>query len=318
MKRLLALSGLVAGISGCAIPPTENLESTIDNSLEEVVEETLVEETAFKKPEKLKPYFLGTDQVRLDGLRDFYLASVNGRTSEKSVKDNLVFISVGEKDEVFLGHGYLINDCGLILTSNHVVEELNRHGETNGIAFTRDDEIYPIRRTELSDIRCDYAILSAETGLESKVHPLNFEQTFTVPCGNNASFLAKDYSTGSELVYYHEGNVLCVEDIVGSLRGNGVEKKDHIGKVLGWYLRQGGVFLDVDLKNGHSGSPVFTDIDSDLPSFLGLVRGGVIKKGEHNMIEGLIAITGASEIQIGILSYLLQEGALKYEDLNTP
>ena len=310
MKRLFVVGGLLAGLSGCMTP---------EHKLEEAVKEVPTLEivppaTGF---EENFGYYLGFDEKRLLGLRDFYLDSRDYNVREGNVLDNLVLLEVGGPNGG-PAHGYLINDCGLVLTNSHVAESLNQYGSVNGKIITRDGEVYPIRRTELDDEFLDFAIVSAETGKEPKTHPLNFIDTTFSPCGFNASFTAVDFMAPEDRVYNPlSGNVWCVFDMIQ--RMDDINWGGHQGVRMGMLLRKGSVFLDIDSKYGYSGSPVFSDIDSYNPIFLGLVRSGLFKGGfigknpripNKELMSGFTAITTSTGIRDGIGDYLREQGVL--------
>ncbi len=307
MKRLLTIGGLLAGLSGC-------VNGVVESNLEREVSGVPALGVAphVKGPERVNPYFLGLDDKRLQGLREFYLDSRNLKIKEGDISGNRVLLSVGGADGS-LGHGYLINDCGLVLTASHVVRDLNQHGLSNGEITTMDGSVYPIRGTELEDEFLDFAIVSAETGMESKTHPLRFTDTLFSPCGSDASFMAVDFTAHGELTYdSFSGKVLCVEDMLKEMeKDNGIR---HKGLFLGMLLRKGFVFLDVDLKYGYSGAPVFGELDSEEPIFLGLVQGGLGERDHrfdsYELIDGFTAITSSSRILDGIGVYLREQGAL--------
>ena len=310
MKRLLAIGGLLAGLSGCVAS---------ESALEDAISEGTTEETSSPSEtfELSGAYFLRLDDERLSGLRDFYWDSLDYRINEGDVLDNLVVVNV-EGINGGRGHGYLINDNGLVLTASHVVENLNKHGLVNGNIITRDGEVYSIRRTGLNNHFLDFAVVSAETGKESKTHPLKFIDTIFAPYDLDASFNVADFSVPGDLVYNSfSGKVLHVVDMI---RGREDMKwSDQQGALMGMLLRKGSIFLDTDVEHGYSGSPVFSGIDSNSPTFLGLVRSGLGKGGyvgdnpripSHEFMDGFTAITTSRRILEGIGDYLRENGAL--------
>lgn len=304
----MTFGGLLAGLSGCV---NEVVRSDLERAVSDVPASEQV--TVVEGPERINRYFLSLDDRRFDGLREFYLDSRNPKVNEENVLENRVLLSVGGNHGAF-GHGYLINDCGLVLTASHVVRDLNQHGLSNGNIITVSGDVYPIRKTELRDDFLDFAIVSAETGMEPKTHPLKFVDTLYSPCGVDASFTAVDFNSSEGFVYNtHSGSILCVEDMLKELDGD--SDVTHKGHFMGMFLRKGFVFLNVNLDYGYSGSPVFSGLDSGEPHFLGLVQGGLGKKNHrynnYEFLDGFTAVTSSSRILDRVGSYLRENGAFE-------
>lgn len=305
IKRLLIAGGLLAGLSGCGSNVRESI--TDDPSL---LENKLFTNVSTEMNSSL----LISDNIPLQGLRDFYSASIDPNVQDTNIFDNVVILDIvdynGNK-----GHGYLINDCGLVLTANHVVKNLNKPGLeslVNGTMINRNGEVFPIKNIELKDEFLDFAIVYVETGKESKAHPLNFSKIKNSPCGMDASFIAVDFSIQGDNVYkFSNGKVLCVDDILEKVKDDKWTQNHSLS--LGELALKGSVFLDTNIKYGYSGSPVFSDVGSDRPIFLGLVRCGFLKNEyiggnpripSNEFMDGFTAITTSNEILIKIKDYL--------------
>lgn len=309
MKGLLVAGGLLGGLFGHF--SNGGLEKSINQG-------SSLERSSFEKISEGDGLFvLSENELILQGLRDFYSASMDADVQDLDVWDNVVSLNV-EGDMGGRGHGYMINDCGLILTANHVVRGLENNPFLNGTVTTREGDLFQIRNTEISDSFLDFAIVYAETGNESKANPLNFLDTSFVPCGNDARFIAMDFSRSEELEYNDlSGNVVCYADILEKLKGDGWTHTH--GLYAEEFIRKGSILLDTDLKKGYSGSPVFSNVGIGKPEFLGLVRGGLTKNKyinnnprtkERVFIDDFTAITTSKGILDNIGNYL--------EDLDSP
>ena len=248
-----------------------------------------------------REYSLAEDSLRLDALKRFYEDSVNPEIFEKYSEDNLVLV----KTRDYMAHGYMIDDSGLVLTVEHMAKSVNQNGNFNGVVITSDGTEYPIRSTELSNEFIDYAILVAETGKESKTHPLNFVDSSIPLCELDASFFTYGSLDVNNLRLHGEGYVLCIEHALPVLQNLDME---HKGIYLEYLLRRGSSFVSKTMHHGDSGAPVFSNLQGDNPLFLGLARATLNEEGKEPLDFGII--TSSSDIIYSLKFYL--------DDLDSP
>ena len=157
---------------------SENKSSELKNnnskrSLENLIstEATSVDETP--------SYFLKNDKTRFGALEKFISDSFNPGIFESNVNENLVVILT--KDSI--SQGYMIDDCGLVLTVAHAARDIKRKRDFDSRIYDMKGGVYSVKRTEIFDYFHDYAILVADTNKLQKTHSLNFLNTYERNCG---------------------------------------------------------------------------------------------------------------------------------------
>ena len=283
-----------------------NIKS-LEYTLNSPFSENLFEET----------YLLNNDEERMDALWKFYNASFDKVINDGDFKDNVVIIQTPSVSS----HGYMIDDCGLILTSGHVARKLSYKYSGNDFVFDNEGNKYFAKRTELNSYYNDYAIIVAETGKPQKTNPLNFFDFYKVKCGSNIGFnmspviynlnnFMNDSKTTSEEIEPFEfssenGKFLCVEHALEHIVDCDSEfEKLHLGRILESQIRRGFYFVTSTIKAGYSGSPVFNLDSSGNPIFIGLVQGS-INKGNKCM-ENFGFVTGSDVIFDALKNYLYE------------
>jgi hypothetical protein len=100
----------------------------------------------------------------------------------------------------------------------------------------------------------------------------------------------------------HEGgNIMCVQHTENYLTNIEKDVFSHSGPMLESQLRRGFFFISETVKQGYSGAPVFSDMSSENPKFLGLVQGNLINN--KTIVENLGIVTDGGDIFNGLIDY---------------
>ncbi|MBT3262553.1 hypothetical protein HN992_02600 [Candidatus Woesearchaeota archaeon] len=310
----------VAAACGSALFNSDNPET--DKGLEQIVSN----EGILNVKEE---YSLENDDLRLKALYNFVNASFNKDKYEGNVLENLVII----QSKNSLSQGYMIDDCGLILTVEHGGRDISRFENENSKVIDIHGNTYPVVSTEISDHFTDYALLVADTGAEPKTHPLNFTNIFEVKCGDAAEFYSsidlqsnsglfpfieyvknKDNFVNGYLVneFHGGGEIICVQHSSEYLTKE-FDTNGHYGQTLEYQIRRGFSFMSGTVNQGNSGSPIFRNITSDNPEFLGLVQANINRPGSGT-IQNFGILNNGTYILSGFINYLAERNKIPLYD----
>ncbi len=321
LKNLLG--GVTLGlVTACGSALIEYGGYVNEDSLEKIVTNEAILDVG-------EEYSLENDKLRLNALYNFVNDSFNEKKYEGNVLENLVVI----QSENSLSQGYMIDDCGLILTVDHAGRNVSRFDNENSKVFDIYGNVYPVVSTEISDYFKDYALLVADTGKEPKTHSLNFTNIFEVECGDAAEFYSSiDFENRSDVFPFTEyvknkdnfvngylinkihenGEIICIQHSSEKL-ANEFSSLGHYGEMLEDQIRRGFSFMSGTVEQGNSGSPIFRNIKSDNPEFLGLVQAN-IKHSENGSIQNFGILNNGAYILSGLISYLAERDKLPMYD----
>lgn len=267
---------------------------------------------------------LCNDQERLAALREFYTLSTLGSPSLDDPSQQVVLVELTypvfrHGNQSMFCHGYLIDDCGLVLTAYHILLGVSSPDFTTFSITDREGHCYRARRTELSIPDRDYTVLAVETGKPRHSHPLpcterpsletqtlfftyfdispvlsSLKKEMKLTCHTSANIISIDATMG--IVLQHRfGTILDATSFL-QLR-NELERFEQCDAFL----------LSGTVRQGYSGTPVFTSYHS----FLGLIRGYAPYQDDKRFPEGVGFATSATPLFNGIHDYLVEQKMLE-------
>lgn len=296
-------------------------------------------------------YHLFDDPVRTEALRRFCELSKQPGDYKDNPLDYVVVLQAysPDSDQPFLwAHGYLLDDCGLVLTIYHTW--CNAPSDGFFTVLDKQGREYRAQGTDIFDIASDFAVLAAETNKPPQTHPLRFPSAifpleatplcfstyFTLPwvdlerskldCN---TFLRLELSSllasfGHHIMlppfppaYYSllspstlRGNVLSSEQCLSTLVAAGANV-DEISSDIEHLLQCGRFTFSQTVRSGYSGTPVFGDDGT----FWGLVW-GFFKEGHSPgamlPYEGVGIVSSA----YGVLDKLEQKVSGEHQKLS--
>ncbi len=188
------LAGLAFSLLGGCLVQLPSKQQPIAEPYHSLLEACVKDDPSFS--------VLETDEMRLAALKEFYERSVKGDDVEKSPLEQLVVVSVEYQDEEkhkagFLAHGYLMDDCGLVLTVYHLLQDGFKTPDHTITVIDQHKNVFPATYTELSDSGKDYAVLKADTQKPPHSHPLRFRE----PPPSTAIFYSRLFLYPADLLF---------------------------------------------------------------------------------------------------------------------
>jgi len=282
-----------------------------------------------QRPPQLPPeiiyqqvYRLRDDKERFEALQRFYerSCSLDVAMDDAPFYTVLVKAYIPSKDKVnaSISHGYLLDDCGLVLTCYHHVRDTSSSRFVTRTIIDVDGMEYGAYVTDFIDPDADAAILIANTRKLPLTHPLKFpDETifsshslayfipfdfFSSPTAK-CSFPFSDYQQPLISNGINQGIVLSLEDYLHevSLNGNvecsSAESSPSLRDKLSPLSQR--FYLSSMVQFGDSGSLVFGDDHT----FLGMVWGYSIYDNETS---GLGIATKSTAFLRSLEDYLQQ------------
>tara|TARA_Y100000310_G_scaffold307633_2_gene349921 strand:+ start:1208 stop:2197 length:990 start_codon:yes stop_codon:yes gene_type:complete len=305
MKKSDLASLVFIGLSSCNLVGNNDVLPTLENTVEKV----------FEKKDFLKEvdleinnyHVLSYDDERMNALEKFYLNSISLEKQKENPAQNIVTI-IAKSDEEdcldFAGQGYMIDDCGLILTVYHVAKRISKK-RIFSFVLDMDGNKYPISKTDFIYPLRDYALIVANTGKNPKTHALNFAEPLEYGFGEDVFFISShlDYFRRGEdvpfpmQIVHRDGNIISSENILEKVIDG--SKDYEINKVLlesslnFQKNERGFFFVSNTVYPGQSGSPVF---NNDF-KFMGLVQGTYTKMDrtswKYGVVEGVGCVSSS-------------------------
>lgn len=280
-KHILPLSGLVIGLSSC-LPYREKYQPP-------------------PTPEEMKyiyvPHSLKDDEILLAALRDFYCQSSTLETVQEDPLQHLVVLRwfdnfsqhitfpdgttvSGTTTVPNYAHGYLMDDCGLILTSYHHMRNWMNSGKPPMSMIDGEGHTYPTISSDFLLPQPDYALALANTGKQPSSHPLKFhsslpDSSFRFASFHPSSYFTEDISLPMKITHV-KGNTISLEDFlfqIGRLRyarcSNDFDLDFQVEESVDACEQRNTLYLSKTVYAGNSGTPLFAE---DF-TFKGLVCG---------------------------------------------
>jgi len=298
MDRKTGLAGIVLALMpSCVYLPKETKEPEKDLTSE------------FVKPPVW--YSLPKDEVRMEALAEFYFRSLRLSEQNENPNQNLVAVRIKRGGVVLSsGNGYMLDDCGLVLTSNHVAMGMDFNNWSFGSVVDMDGKEYPAVKTQLRSSLHDYAVLAVQTNKPRKSRPLKFATHSKFAPGEKLMYVSNPigYLTGVgpkfPMQIAHGGGTIidrkkAFEIILENMVEGDIDKfRDEVDKQLKFQVARGMFFSTSLVGRGNSGSPVF----SSKLEFLGLVQGNYKIKGKT--VPNVSSLTNSTHIIEGIRTFL--------------
>jgi hypothetical protein len=281
MQRL-GLAAMILGLSSClGVEPQKPLEGVKIVPLEVGVP---------------LPYRDFSDK-HLEALTSWYTQSQALTAPTNNPLEYIVGLFI---DEHVVGYGYVLDDCGLVLTSYHIVKKLKRYH--NAVAFHFENNQCLLYQTNLYDEEQDWMVCVADAFYDAQPHPLWFGDDTSFDVGTPVHFYTTFYDSDTNLQLWepHDlGAIVSEEDGVQRVAdfGDGYIQKTE--EELNGFLDLGYFFISNNILFGYSGSPVFGDDGA----FLGLVQQTITKEvpvhplsggGEYNLRMENFGLVGSS------------------------
>ena len=237
-------------------------------------------------------YRLRDDKERFEALKEFYeqSRSLSAAADDAPFHTVLVKAYVPRKDKIHasLSHGYLLDDCGLILTCYHHVRDTSSSRFVTRTIIDNDGMEYEAYLTDFIDPDADAAILIANTRKLPLTHPLKFADE-TIFSSNSPAYFAtfdffssptakcsvpfSNYDGPLHTDGINHGIVLSLEDYLHNVSLNGnvecssEESSPSLRDKLSPLKQR--FYLSSTVQSGDSGSFVFSDDNT----FLGMIWG---------------------------------------------
>ncbi|MEK6839513.1 MAG: hypothetical protein AABX72_01110 [Nanoarchaeota archaeon] len=237
---------------------------------------------------------LKDDPVHFAALREFYCQSSTLEHVEDDPWQHLVVLrsfdtyteEICVDSKVYsitrtipsFAHGYLMDDCGLVLTSYHHIRDWRDIGREPMHMIDREGQIYPVSLTDFQLPEPDYALVIADTGKEPSSHPLKFHSSFSHDSIQFATLHPSSYASEQVSLPMKmnavEGNLVSLEDFlsqVGQLRYARCSDQFNLDPLAKESIdrseQRHALYLSKFVYMGNSGTPLFAE---DF-TFLGLI-----------------------------------------------
>ena len=300
--------------SGCVTSPQPSLEHQSN------IQPLPVEDDSLNRFYSL--HYLFDDPQRLDALANFYSATLTSLDVEDPYR-HLVLIEAFDRTPLGIpilaggGHGYLIDDCGLVLTVNHIT----RRARSFRI-WDQEGNIYDASLSDFFDFKNDYALLAAETHRPPSPHPLPIAPGFSAgtPLRFSTFFARLPHRTSYRTSgpydecsflpssFFWEGEVLSLDQILeGVSRLDTTMTPERVTELVHNLepCLDSSFFFSSTVCHGYSGTPVFDAGNR----FLGIAH-SYIPTPPFRALGGYGIAVHSQQIFDGLRNYLIDHGKL--------